>query len=227
MQLPATWTELLGQETATSYFNTLRRFVMAERSVGEVFPPADQVFTALELTPPGAVRVVILGQDPYHDVGQAHGLAFSVLPPVKAPASLRNVFKELHADLGCAPPRHGCLIPWAKQGVLLLNTVLTVRAHKPNSHRGQGWETFTDTLITRLSNRPYPIIFVLWGKPAQAKKKQIDVSRHIVLEAAHPSPLSAHNGFFGSRPFSAINRILCEWNQAEIDWAIPDALEVP
>jgi len=145
------------------------------------------------------------------------------LADVKLPASLRNIFKELSEDLGTAKPSNGCLIPWAKQGVLLLNTVLTVRAHQANSHRGKGWEVFTDAIIERLGERPEPMVFVLWGKPAQAKKKLIDVERHVVFEAAHPSPLSAHNGFFGSKPFSRINETLKKWGQAEIDWAIPDS----
>ncbi len=217
----------IGTNSHNPTFLHLQRFVAAERTAQQIFPSEQNVFAAFELTPPENVRVVILGQDPYHDIGQAHGLAFSVLPGVKLPASLRNIFKELHDDLGVPQPKHGCLIPWAKQGVLLLNTVLTVRAHEANSHRGQGWETFTDAVVRRLGSRPEPLIFVLWGKPAQAKKKLIDVKTHVVLEAAHPSPLSAYNGFFGSKPFSKINQMLRECGQREIDWAIPDKMEVP
>lgn len=181
MQLPSAWARVVGNEITQPYFLNLQTFLAAERTQHQVFPPADNVFTAFELTPFDQVRVVILGQDPYHDVGQAHGLAFSVQPGVKLPASLRNIFKELNADLGCPLPTHGCLTSWAKQGVLLLNTVLTVRAHEANSHRGQGWETFTDAVIAQLSKRAEPIIFVLWGKPAQAKKARIDTAKHVIL----------------------------------------------
>lgn len=219
MQLPASWQPIVGAHLSSE----LQAFLAAERAQHQIFPAVENVFTALELTPFEQVRVVILGQDPYHDVGQAHGLAFSVLPNVKLPASLRNIFKELGDDIGIPKPSSGCLIPWAKQGVLLLNTVLTVRAHQANSHRGKGWEVFTDAVIERLGERSEPIVFVLWGKPAQAKKKLIDAERHVVFEAAHPSPLSAHNGFFGSKPFSRINETLKAWGQAEIDWAIPDS----
>jgi uracil-DNA glycosylase len=227
LRLPISWSLLLGDELTKPYFHDLRQFLAAERAQHQVFPPDDRVFTALELTPFDAVRVVILGQDPYHDVGQAHGLAFSVLPGVKLPASLRNIFKELHDDIGCATPTHGCLISWAQQGVLLLNAVLTVRAHQANSHRGKGWETFTDAIIRRLNERNDPIIFVLWGKPAQLKKKLIDTNKHVILESPHPSPLSAYSGFFGSRPFSKINQALQGWNLPAIDWAIPDDVTVP
>ena len=227
MKLPAPWKPILGHELTAPYFKYLQQFLAAERGQYQVFPPEDQVFTALELSPYEQVRVVILGQDPYHDVGQAHGLAFSVLPGVKLPASLRNIFKELKDDVGCAIPKQGCLIPWAKQGVLLLNAVLTVRAHQANSHRGKGWETFTNAVIGRLSNRTEPMIFVLWGKPAQAKKSLIDTAKHVILEAPHPSPLSAHSGFFGSKPFSKINGQLRAWGQSEIDWRIPDDVTLP
>ena len=226
MELPSSWTPILGDEQTKPYFHDLQQFLDAERAQHQVFPSDDRIFTALELTPFDAVRVVILGQDPYHDVGQAHGLAFSVLPGVKLPASLRNIFKELHDDIGCAMSTHGCLISWASQGVLLLNTVLTVRAHQANSHRGKGWETFTDTIIGRLSERADPLIFVLWGKPAQLKKKLIDTKKHVILEAPHPSPLSAHSGFFGSKPFSKINRTLTAWGKPTVAWAIPDVATV-
>jgi uracil-DNA glycosylase len=222
MNIPTFWKDGLAGELTKPYFHGLLQFLVAERAAHQIFPPADHVFTAFELTPFEQVRVVILGQDPYHDVGQAHGLAFSVLPGVKLPASLRNIFKELNADLGCSLPAHGCLTSWAKQGVLLLNTVLTVRAHEANSHRGQGWETFTDAVIAQLSKRIDPLIFVLWGKPAQAKKTLIDTEKHVILAAAHPSPLSAHTGFLGSKPFSKINQALQARGQPEIDWAISD-----
>jgi uracil-DNA glycosylase len=219
MPIPANWLPVLADEIAKPYFLALQEFVAAERAQHQVFPPDDQVYTAFELTPFDAVRVVILGQDPYHDVGQAHGLAFSVQPGVRLPASLRNIYKELHDDLGIAPA-NGCLTPWAEQGVMLLNAVLTVRAHQANSHRGKGWETFTNSVIERLSQRDEPMIFVLWGKPAQAKKKLIDAEKHVILEAAHPSPLSASNGFFGSKPFSQINATLKTWRKPIIDWRI-------
>jgi uracil-DNA glycosylase len=223
MILPKSWIPVVGAELEKRYFRDLRQFLTAERAAHQVFPAEQHVFAALDLTPFESVRVVILGQDPYHDDGQAHGLAFSVLPSVKLPGSLRNIFKELGGPL----PRHGCLLPWAKQGVLLLNTVLTVRAHEPHSHRGKGWETFTDAVITQLSKRTDPMIFVLWGKPAQAKKSLIDLERHVVFESAHPSPLSAHSGFFGSKPFTRINEQLRKWARSEIDWTIPDSVGVP
>ena len=213
---------IVGEEVVQPYFDDLRKFLSAERAAHTILPAEPDVFAALNLVSFDQVRVVLLGQDPYHDIGQAHGLAFSVQPGVKIPPSLRNIYKELAADLACAVPAQGCLTRWAEQGVLLLNTVLTVRAHQANSHRGKGWETFTDAIIERLGQRPAPIVFVLWGKPAQAKKKLIDANRHVVLEAAHPSPLSAHNGFFGSKPFSRINQTLREWGQAEIDWTMRD-----
>ncbi len=222
MNLPPKWADVLADELAKPYYRDLQTFLASERLAHEVFPDERDVFTAFRLTPVEAVRVVILGQDPYHDVGQAHGLAFSVQPGVAIPASLRNIFKELRDDAGIAPPSHGCLTSWAKQGVLLLNTVLTVRAHQANSHRGKGWETFTDAVIELVSTRPNKIIFVLWGKPAQAKNKRIDGTRHTIIESAHPSPLSARSGFFGSKPFSRINAVLREMGQKEIDWKIPD-----
>jgi len=225
MKLPSSWLPQLRDEIAKPYYVAIQQFVAAERAEHQVFPPDEQVFAALKLTPFDAVRVVILGQDPYHDVGQAHGLAFSVQPGVKLPASLRNIFKELHDDLGIAPSKNGCLTSWAQQGVLLLNTVLTVRAHQANSHRGKGWETFTNVVIERLSTRDDPLIFVLWGKPAQSKKKLVAAEKHLVIESAHPSPLSAHNGFFGSKPFSQINASLESWGKPMIDWQVPSVPE--
>ena len=227
MILPASWMPILGPELTKSYFRDLQDFLTLERANHKVLPLEDRVFAALDLTPFEQVRVVMLGQDPYHDVGQAHGLCFSVPPGVKLPGSLRNIFKELNDDLGGRAPKHGCLISWARQGVLMLNTVLTVRAHEANSHRGRGWETFTDTIIGRLSNRADSVIFVLWGKPAQVKKNLVDTNKHIVLESAHPSPLSAHHGFFGSKPFSKINQALRAWGKPEIDWRIPEENTVP
>ena len=224
MQLPPSWAPIVGDELTKPYFRDLQQFLAAERVQHQIFPHDEHVFNAFHWTPFEAVRVVILGQDPYHDVGQAHGLAFSVPSGVKLPASLRNIFKELQDDLGCPTRKHGCLIPWAKQGVLLLNAVLTVRAHQAHSHRAKGWETFTDAVIARLGKRPEPTVFVLWGKPAQTKQQLIDLERrHVVLESAHPSPLSAHSGFFGSRPFSKINEQLRAWGKPEIDWTIGES----
>jgi uracil-DNA glycosylase len=220
MELPAAWKPVVGAELTKPYFVELRHFLEVERATYEIYPPDELVFNALKHTPFIDVKVVILGQDPYHDKGQAHGLAFSVPPGIKPPPSLVNIFKELKADLDGPPPANGCLVPWADQGVLLLNTVLTVRAHQPNSHRNKGWEIFTDTIIRKLSERADPAIFVLWGAPAKKKKNLLDQPRHAILEAAHPSPFSAAQGFFGSRPFSTINRILASWGAEEIDWRI-------
>lgn len=217
--MPEDWRQALKDEIGQPWFGALSRFIAQERMAHSVFPGAEQVFNALIQTPLAAVRVVILGQDPYHDDGQAHGLCFSVNDGVRLPPSLANIFKELKTDLGISPAS-GCLTPWARQGVLLLNAVLTVRAHEANSHKDKGWEQLTDAIITKLSEQSRPIIFVLWGNYAGKKKKLIDASRHTIIHSAHPSPLSAHNGFFGSRPFSQINRALRESGQPEIDWAI-------
>lgn len=216
------WSPILASEIAKPYFPSLLQFVAQERESHPIFPPASEVFTAFALTPPDQVKVLILGQDPYHDDGQAHGLSFSVKRGVKPPPSLRNIFLELQSDLDIPAADHGDLSSWAKQGVMLLNTVLTVRAHQANSHRGQGWETFTDAVIKSLGKRQNPVIFVLWGGAARKKAKWIDPQRHTVLESAHPSPLSAHNGFFGSRPFSRINRALQQAGHDPIDWKLPD-----
>jgi uracil-DNA glycosylase len=220
--IPESWRPVLDGETAQPYYQKLQAFLDAERAEHQVFPPEPEVFTALELTPYERANVLILGQDPYHDDGQAHGLAFSVRPGVAPPPSLVNMFRELRADLGCRVPNNGYLAPWAEQGVLLLNTVLTVRAHAPNSHKGKGWEHFTDAVIRALSARAEPAVFVLWGGNAQKKLKLIDAERHVVVQSAHPSPLSARNGFFGSRPFSQINAALRANGQPEIDWQLPD-----
>jgi len=222
LTVPPSWQAALAAEVSKPYFRELEAFVDAERRVHQVFPPEEDVFTALEATPLDQVRVLILGQDPYHDDRQAHGMAFSVRAGIKSPPSLVNIFSELRDDLGCRVPNHGYLVPWAAQGVLLLNTVLTVRAHEPNSHKGKGWEKFTDSVLRALNERPAPVIFVLWGNPAQKKTPLIDTTRHTVIKSAHPSPLSARNGFFGSRPFSQINARLTALGGSAIDWQLPD-----
>lgn len=219
---PEGWKGALGAEFSKPYFKSLEDFVAGERASHEVFPPEDEVFTAYALTPYDQVKVLVLGQDPYHDVGQAHGLSFSVKPGVAVPPSLANMYKELKADLGLKIPNHGNLVPWAQQGVMMLNAVLTVRAHTPNSHKDRGWEKFTDATIAALSAREEPAVFVLWGKYAQKKAKLIDKKRHVVLEGAHPSPLSARAGFFGSRPYTKINDALTAMGKAPIDWALAD-----
>lgn len=218
LQIPSSWQAPLAAELAQPYIEGLAAFVAAERQSHAVYPPESQVFTALELTPYAEVKALILGQDPYHGPGQAHGLAFSVQPGVAPPPSLVNIFKELQSDLGLPKPAGGSLLGWAKQGVLLLNTVLTVRDGEPNSHKGRGWERLTDAVIRALSAREQPLAFVLWGAHAQKKAELIDAGRHLVLRAAHPSPLSARSGFFGSRPFSTINTALAGWGIAPIDW---------
>lgn len=220
MSLPESWQAVVGDELRKPYFRTLETFLAGERAAHQVFPPEDEVFTALELTPFDAVKVVILGQDPYHDDGQAHGLSFSVKPGIKVPPSLVNMYKELQADLGVAAPKHGYLVRWAEQGVLMLNAVLTVRAHTPNSHKAKGWEKFTDAVISALSRRAEPMVFVLWGGYAQKKKKLI-AGHHVIHEGAHPSPLSARNGFFGSKPFSTVNHHLERLGLTPIDWRLP------
>jgi uracil-DNA glycosylase len=222
MELPQSWARVLADELSASDFLELQAFVEQERRRHSVYPPAADVFAALAMTPYDRVRVLLLGQDPYHDEGQAHGLCFSVRPGVRPPPSLVNIFRELHDDLGCPIPKHGHLAAWARRGVLLLNTVLTVRAHAAGSHRGRGWEQFTDAVIRKVNEKPDPVVFVLWGNPAQQKIKWIDASRHAIVTAAHPSPLSARRGFFGSRPFSAVNQALRGWGQEELDWRLPD-----
>ena len=222
IHLPGTWHELLASEVGQPYFQKLAHFVDEEREHETVYPPEPEVFSALELASYEKVRVLLLGQDPYHDANQAHGLCFSVRPGIKPPPSLVNIFKELRNDLGCSIPNNGYLVPWAKQGVLMLNAVLTVRAHKPNSHKGHGWERFTDEVIRKVNAKEQRVVFILWGAYAQKKRELIDTSRHTIVEAAHPSPLSARNGFFGSKPFSAVNAALREAGEGEIDWQIPD-----
>jgi len=217
--IPEDWREPLRPETEASYFRGLRDFVERERDEHQVFPPEEDVFRALELTPPDAVRVVILGQDPYPNPGQAHGLCFSVPEEVPAPPSLRNILKELHDDVGVDPGTTD-LTGWARQGVLLLNAVLTVRCGESGSHRGRGWERFTDAVVQVVADGPDPTAFLLWGEDARAKATLIGQDRHTVLEAPHPSPQSAWRGFFGSRPFSRANAALKEAGREEVDWSV-------
>lgn len=221
--IPASWRRQLGGEVGKPYFRRLEEFVERERSEFEVYPAEGETFQALELTPFRKVSVVLLGQDPYPGPGQAHGLCFSVQPGVALPGSLRNIFKELKSDIrGFRVPNNGYLAGWARQGVLMLNTVLTVRAGAIGSHRGKGWETFTDAVIEKVNAKKDAVVFLLWGRDAQSKAHMIDEGRHVVLRAAHPSPLSARHGFFGTRHFSATNRALREAGKPEIDWQIPD-----
>jgi uracil-DNA glycosylase len=221
LPLPRSWQAHVGAELEKPYFHTLRQFVDDERRRATVYPPEDEVFTALERTPYDRVKVMILGQDPYHGPGQAHGLAFSVRPGVRPPPSLANIFRELKAEMGCPVPKNGSLVPWAEQGVLLLNAVLTVREGEPNSHKGKGWETFTDAVIRALAARPDPVVFVLWGGYA-AKKEALIGAPHFIHKSAHPSPLSAKRGFFGSTPFSIINRELRRAGHAPVEWCLSD-----
>lgn len=215
------WQEVLADEFEKDYYQQLRIFLKNEYATQKIHPDMYHVYEALELTPYEEVKVVILGQDPYHGVNQAHGLSFSVQPGVKTPPSLVNIYKELKNDLGIEPVSHGNLVTWAKQGVLLLNTVLTVREGQAYSHRGKGWEQLTDAIIEKLNERDKPIVFILWGQPAQEKMKMIDKSRHIIITAPHPSPLSAHRGFFGSKPFSKTNDALLALGETPIDWQLP------
>ena len=218
--LPADWHEVLSGELDEPYFQELMAFVAEERRQHTVYPAEEDVFAAFGHTPFAQVRVLILGQDPYHGPGQAHGLAFSVRPGVAPPPSLVNIFKELKSDAGCEVPRDGTLTPWARQGVMLLNAVLTVRAGAAGSHAGKGWERFTDAVIRAVASRPDHAVFVLWGRYAQAKRPLID-TRHTIVASAHPSPLSARNGFFGSKPFSAINRVLETAGHEPVNWCLP------
>jgi uracil-DNA glycosylase len=213
------WNPVLRAEFDKPYWSELQAFVRAERDRHRVYPAPDEVFAALHLTPYADTRVVILGQDPYHGPGQAHGLCFSVRDGVALPPSLVNIYKELSDDLGIAAPRHGNLGAWARQGVLLLNTTLTVRAGSAASHQGKGWETFTDQVIRAVNAKDHPVVFILWGSHARRKRALLD-ARHVVIESAHPSPLSAHNGFFGSRPFSRTNEALQRAGLKPIDWRL-------
>ena len=214
------WAEPLSAEFRKPYYRELYKKVLEEYRTRKVFPAPDDIFNALHLTPLSQVKVVILGQDPYHNDGQAHGLCFSVKPDVEIPPSLVNIYQELHDDLGCYIPNNGYLVKWAKQGVLMLNTVLTVRAHQANSHRGMGWEQFTDAAIRVLNEQDRPIVFILWGSPAQKKAQMLNNPKHLILKAPHPSPLSAYRGFFGSRPFSKTNEFLVKNGLEPIDWQI-------
>jgi uracil-DNA glycosylase len=222
MPIPDSWLPALVDETTKPYYQKLYRFVGDERRRFKVYPPGEDVFNALRYTPMDRVRVVIIGQDPYHDENQAHGLAFSVRPGIAAPPSLVNIFKELHEDVQFRVPNHGCLIPWAEQGVLLLNAVLTVRAHQANSHKDNGWEIFTDAVLRAVNAWDNHVVFLLWGSYAQRKAEWIDTKRHTVLKAPHPSPLSAPRGFFGCRHFSKTNTALQSAGQPPIDWQLPD-----
>ena len=222
VKLGNSWDGLLADEFAKPYYLQLREFLKKEYNTYDVYPPMHDIFNSLRYTPYENVKAVILGQDPYHEPGQAHGLAFSVKKGVVPPPSLKNIFKELATDLGCTTPDNGCLKPWADQGVLLLNAVLTVRAHEANSHRGRGWEQFTDKIISLLNQREKPIAFILWGAPARKKKDMITGWQHMVIESAHPSPLSAHRGFFGSRPFSQVNDWLTSIGETPINWQLPN-----
>ncbi|MGC6400383.1 uracil-DNA glycosylase [Sphingomonas sp. FW199] len=226
VRLRPEWLAQIGGEFDQPYMAQLRAFLLAERAAGKrIFPPASEWFRALDLTPPGEVRAVILGQDPYHGPGQAHGLCFSVRPGVRVPPSLVNIYKELASDLGIPPARHGHLEAWARQGVLLLNTVLTVEMGQAASHKGRGWERFTDAVIAAINRLPQPVVFLLWGSHAQKKAAAVDRSRHHVLTAPHPSPLSAHTGFLGCRHFSQANAFLAAHGRGTIDWRLPDAAE--
>ncbi|EOD6223703.1 uracil-DNA glycosylase [Enterococcus hirae] len=218
------WQTILTDEFEKEYYQKLRNFLKKEYTTQKIHPDMYHIYEALELTPYEKVKVVILGQDPYHGVNQAHGLSFSVQPGVKIPPSLNNIYKELQSDLGISPVKHGNLVSWAKQGVLLLNTVLTVREGQAYSHRGKGWEILTDKIIEKLNEREKSIVFILWGKPAQEKMKMIDKSRHIILTSAHPSPLSAHRGFLGSKPFSKTNDALMALGETPIDWQLPETV---
>lgn len=222
VRLEASWKAELADEFAKDYMQALRAFLLQRKQAGHtIYPPGSQIFNALDHTPFDKVKVVILGQDPYHGPGQAHGLCFSVQPGVAIPPSLQNIFKEIERDLGVRQPRHGCLTAWADQGVLLLNAVLTVEAGQAGSHQGKGWELFTDAIVSALNRKREHLVFLLWGSYAQKKGAMIDRQRHLVLESPHPSPLSAHRGFLGNRHFSTTNRYLAEHGLAPIEWQLP------
>lgn len=214
------WDDVLSEEFDKPYYQNLRDFLNEEYSSRVIYPLPKYVYTALKLTTYKDTKVVILGQDPYHEPDQAHGLAFSVNKNVQIPPSLVNIYKELHDDIGCKIPNHGYLVDWAKQGVLLLNTVLTVRAHQANSHAHKGWEQLTDSIIQKLNDKQEPVVFILWGANARSKKALITSQKHLIIESVHPSPLSAYNGFFGSKPFSKTNRFLISNDIKPIDWQI-------
>lgn len=219
------WWPVLKPQFETANYQQLHNFLVDEYGHQQVYPEMHHIFEAFNWTPFSKVKVVILGQDPYHGPGQAHGCSFSVLPGVAVPPSLQNIYKELQADLGCPPVKHGYLRSWAEQGVLLLNSVLTVRAGQAYSHQGHGWEQLTDAAIVALSERPTLVVFILWGRAARDKKRLIDLKRNFVVESAHPSPLSAYRGFFGSRPFSKTNQFLEMTGQAPINWQLPSTVD--
>lgn len=226
IKLEESWKQALSAEFSSEYMTALRAFLVAEREAGKrIFPKGAEYFRALDLTPLDDVKVVILGQDPYHGAGQAHGLCFSVQPGVRIPPSLVNIYKEMQSDLGIPPARHGFLESWAKQGVLLLNSVLTVEEARAASHQGQGWERFTDAVIRIVNERCEHVVFILWGSYAQRKAAFVDTSRHLVLKSVHPSPLSAHNGFFGSKPFSKANEWLVKHGRDPVNWQLPETVD--
>lgn len=219
------WLPILQEQTNTPSYHLLKEFLVQEYQETIVYPEMHHIWQAFEWTPYNEVKVVILGQDPYHGPKQAHGLSFSVLPTVKIPPSLVNIYKELQSDLGISPVEHGYLESWAKQGVLLLNTVLTVRKGQAHSHKGKGWETLTDAVIKKLSDRNQPMVFILWGNPSIKKRALIDESKHVVLTSVHPSPLSAYRGFFGSKPFSKANDALIKFGEEPINWQLPESVQ--
>lgn len=227
VKLEASWKARVGDYLDRPDMQQLSEFLRAELHAGKtIYPPPRRIFAALDATPFDQVKVVILGQDPYHGPGQAHGLCFSVAPGVAPPPSLVNIFTEMQSDLGIARPDHGCLLPWARQGVLLLNSVLTVERGLAGSHQGRGWEGFTDSIVDHLNREREGLVFLLWGSPAQAKGRLVDAMRHRVLKAPHPSPLSAHRGFFGCRHFSKTNQWLTEHGQTPVDWQLPPAASI-
>lgn len=219
------WDVILEKEFEKTYYQNLRSFLDSEYQNNIIYPPSKDIYNALRITPYKETKVLILGQDPYHEEKQAHGLSFSVNKGIQIPPSLMNIYKELHDDINTYIPDNGYLIKWAKQGVLLLNTVLTVQAHKANSHKDKGWEILTDEIIKKLNDKEEPMVFILWGRNARDKKKYITNDRHLVIESAHPSPLSAYNGFFGTKPFSKTNAFLIKNNQKPIDWQIENVGE--
>ncbi len=219
-ELPNDWLELLNDEFEKEYFYTLKSFLIEEKKQYTIFPQSKNIFNAFNVTSFSDIKVVILGQDPYHGLNQAHGLSFSVEGDIKIPPSLKNIYKELHDDIGCSISSSGNLSSWAEQGVFLLNAVLTVRSNNANSHRGQGWEKFTDAVIKKISDDSLHVVFILWGRPAQMKKTLIDTTKHLIIESPHPSPLSSFRGFFGSKPFSRANSYLEANNKKSIDWCL-------
>lgn len=219
------WLQIIGDEFKQPYYSDLYKFIKTEYAHNTIYPNTEDIFNAFHFTPLSKIKAVILGQDPYHNEGQAHGLSFSVKPQVDIPPSLVNIYQELYEDLGCYIPNNGYLEKWARQGVLLLNTVLTVRAHQANSHQGKGWERFTDAVIHAVNALDRPIVFLLWGRPAQMKKAMLSNPKHLVLEAPHPSPLSAYRGFFGCRHFSKTNDFLKSNSIEPIDWQIENIIK--